>query len=82
MTIEQAMILMEQLEPVWLQTLLVVAIMTAIRESELLALHWKHVDFQRETIEVEVMVVDEYSGKPAPFARPGLRSSISHCPGH
>ncbi len=65
LTIEQALSLMSCSEPVWLRTLLTVAIMTALREGELFGLHWDAIDFQRETIEVMYTVVDDLENKPA-----------------
>ena len=63
-TVEQALKLMSQVEPTWLQTFLVVAIMTALRQGELFALHWEHIDMKRATIEVAFTVVDDFSGFP------------------
>ena len=64
LTVEQAFTLMSQTEPLWLRTIFTVAIMTAIREGELFALHWENVDLERGTIEVTGTVVDDASYTP------------------
>ena len=54
----QALRLMESTEPIWLQAMLTVAIMTALRQGELFALRWENIDLELQTIEVTATVVD------------------------
>jgi integrase len=64
LTVDQSKRLMSETEPLWLRTIITVAIMTAFREGELFALRWDNVDFECGTIRVEGTVVEDEAHVP------------------
>ncbi len=79
LTVDQTKRLMSEAEPLWLRTIITVAIMTAFREGELFALRWDNVDFERGTIRVEGTVVEDEAHVPIvgpPKTKASLREIV------
>ncbi len=53
LTIQQAHTLIEQVKAHRLEALLVLAVITGMREGEILALHWQDIDFEQGSLQVQ-----------------------------
>ena len=63
-SVESVKKLLEAAEPLWLFTLVLLALACAMREGEIFALHWTQVDLDVGNICVDRSLADDWNGKP------------------